>query len=82
MGSITGALSSVNNPLQNEISNFSTARVASSTPGAYATASRGSSSSDTVNLSEFARMFQQLSLQTLNPAEFAKVTTEAASKLD
>jgi hypothetical protein len=82
MGSIASTLNSINGSLLNEISNFSTPQVASSTSGASAITSAGTSSSDTVNFSEFAQLFQQLSqLQTSNPAEFTKVTSDAAAQL-
>jgi hypothetical protein len=75
MGTIASTLNSIDTSLLNEIGNPSP----SSTSATTATAS---SSSDSVNFSEFAQLFQQLSqLQTSNPTEFAKVTADAATKL-
>src|ERR1700733_4628049 len=82
MGSIDSTLNSINNSLLNEISNSATSQVASATQGASTTGATGSSSSDTINVSAFAQLFQQLQqLETSNPTEFAKVTADAASKL-
>jgi hypothetical protein len=77
MGSIASTLNSINDSLLNEISN-----PASSPSSTSTTAPASSSSSDSVNFSEFAQLFQQLSqLETSNPSEFAKVTADAATKL-
>ncbi len=82
MGSIASTLNSINDSLLNEIGNPSASQVASSTSANSTTTAAGSASSDTVNFSEFAQLFQKLSqLQTSNPTEFTKVTADAASKL-
>jgi hypothetical protein len=85
MSSIASTLYSVNSNLLSEIGNdLSTTQVASSssTSGNASTTAAASSSSDSVNFSQVAQLFQQLQqLETSNPADFQKVTADAAAQL-
>src|SRR5579871_5475470 len=82
MGTIASTLNSINQSLLSEISNSSTSQISSATQSASTNSAPGSSSSDTISFSQVAQLFQQLQqLQTSNPAEFIKVTADAAAQL-
>lgn len=84
MGSIASTLYSINSSLLSEISNDLSATQATSSSASSSTEASGNStsSSDSLDFSQVAQLFHELQqLQTTNPAEFTKVTADAASKL-
>lgn len=83
MGSIASTLNSINSSLLSEInSDLSASGVtASTTTNSNSSSAAAGSSSDSVNTSQIGQLFQELQqLETSNPADFQKVTADAASQ--
>jgi hypothetical protein len=79
MSSIGSILNSVNSSMLSEISSYLSTQTTSGTSSA---ANTNTTSSDSVNFSQVAKLFKELhQLQSSNPTEFKQVLTEAAGKL-
>jgi hypothetical protein len=81
LDSIRSTINSINSSLLNEIKSYKSAQATGSSASTNVAPSTSAATSDSVNFSQVAQLFQQLhQLQSSDPAEFKQILTDAAAK--